>query len=547
MHVKSLIALVLLVIVTGMAHAQQLPAAADPKPSVSSIPPPRGAAVPLPVEEGRPAPFGANLFTGNFLKTRQDGLNPEYRVMEGDQVSVHAWGSVEINNIFTVDGQGNIFIPGIGPVKVAGVRNASLSDAVRAKIKETYINSFQVYTNLVTAQPVLVYVTGAVNHPGRYAGLPSDSVLFFLDLAGGVDPALGSYRRIEVMRGSRRLASIDLYDFLLNGKIPSVQFRDGDTVLVRKRGPVVELSGDVARDALVELTDKSRNGKDLLTVLPGDAGTASASVTGFRQGRPFSDTLTIDEFRSFRLEDGDRVVLSGAGLSPTILVNIEGEHLGAPVMAVRRGARLVDVLNHIQVDSDLADTDAVHIRRPSVARAQRDAINDALFRLERDALLSLSDSAGEVAIRVQEADLTQRFVERARNIDPLGRVVTSRDGVQQNIPLESGDTVVIPVRSSVVRISGQVTLAQAVTYQPDWTIEDYIQQSGGFADRADQEKLLLMKPSAQAVIVTDLGTTVEPGDEILVMPRIDNKTIQNASDIIDIIYKVAIAAAVVLD
>jgi len=559
MHVKSFVVLVLLTIVAGAAHAQQLPesvslpanlaesATLPAKPTVSSIPPPRGAAAQLPAEEGRPAPFGANLFTGNFLKTRQDGLNPEYRVMEGDQVSVHAWGSVDINNIFTVDGQGNIFIPGIGPVKVAGVRNANLSNVVRAKIKETYINSFQVYTNLVTAQPVLVYVTGAVNHPGRYAGLPSDSVLFFLDLAGGVDPALGSYRRIEVMRGSRRLASIDLYDFLLNGKIPSVQFRDGDTVLVRKRGPVVELSGDVARDALVELTSKSRHGEDLLTVLPGDAGTAGASVTGFRQGRPFSDTLTIDEFRSFALEDGDRVVLSGAGLSPTVLINIEGEHLGSPVLAVRRGSRLVDVLNHIQVDPDLADTVSVHIRRPSVARAQRDAINDALFRLERDALLSLSDSAGEVAIRVQEADLTQRFVERARNIDPLGRVVTSRDGVQQNIPLESGDTVVIPVRSSVVRTSGQVTLAQALTYQPDWTIEDYIQRSGGFADRADQEKLLLMKPSAQAIIVTDLRMTVEPGDEILVMPRIDNKTLQNASDIIDIIYKVAIAAAVVLD
>ena len=78
-----------------------------------------------------------------------------------------------------------------------------LSDVVRAKIKETYINSFQVYTNLVTAQPVLVYVTGAVNHPGRYAGLPSDSVLFFLDLAGGV----GRTHRIDV--ADRHHAGVD--------------------------------------------------------------------------------------------------------------------------------------------------------------------------------------------------------------------------------------------------------------------------------------------------------------------------------------------------
>lgn len=546
--------LVMVVVAVPPTRAQQLPAdaamrdaAAAAAARTTSIPTPRGAAAPALATEEGPAPFGANLFTGNFLKTRQDGLNPEYRVMEGDQVAVHAWGSVDINEIFTVDGQGNIFIPGIGPVKVAGVRNASLSNVVRAKIKEVYINSFEVYTNLVTAQPVLVYVTGAVNHPGRYAGLPSDSVLFFLDLAGGVDPALGSYRRIDVVRDGKRLAGVDLYDFLMNGRIPTVQFRDGDTILVRQRGPVVELTGDVARDALVELDPKKRTGADLLAVLPGKPGTASVSLTGFRNDAPFSSTLTLERFRTQVLQDGDRVTLSGAGLSPTVLVNVEGEHLGAPVMAVRRGARLVDVLNHIHVDPTLADTSGVHLRRSSVARAQRDAINDALFRLERDALLSLSDSSGEAAIRTQEADLTQRFVERARNIDPLGRVVTAHDGRQQNIPLEEGDTIVIPLRTSVVRISGQITMAQAVAHQEGWTIEDYIAQAGGFADRADRDSVLVLKPSAQVVIVDDLDRRVAPGDEILVLPRIDNKSIQNAGDIMDIIYKVAISAAVALD
>lgn len=516
-------------------------------PQKSFIPPPRGAAQPLPAEPGKPAPFGANLFTGNFLKTRQDGLNPNYRVMPGDMVSVHAWGSVDINDIFTVDGQGNLFIPGIGPVPVQGVRNADLSSVVRAKIKETFINSFDVYTNLVTAQPVLVYVTGAVNHPGRYAGLPSDSVLFFLDLAGGVDPALGSYREIEIRRAGKRVETIDLYRFLLDGVIPHFQFRDGDTVLVRKRGPVVVLSGDVPRDALVELTPGARKGSDLLAVLPGSAGTAGAAIKGFRGGQPFSESLPLAAFADRVLEDGDRVTLVGAGLSPNILVRIEGEHLGSPMIGVRRGARLVDVLNHIQVDPGLADTRSVHIRRASVAAAQRDSINDALFRLERDALLALSDSAGEAAIRVQEADLTQRFVERARNIDPLGRVVTVRDGVQRNIPLEDGDTIVIPVQSGVVRVSGQVTFAQAVAHQPDWRISDYVRQAGGFSDRADRDRLLLLKPSAEVVILDGEDALVEAGDEILVLPRIDNKTIQNAADIMDIIYKVAISAAVALD
>jgi hypothetical protein len=92
-----------------------------------------------------------------------------------------------------------------------------------------------------------------------------------------------------------------------------------------------------------------------------------------------------------------------------------------------------------------------------------------------------------------------------------------------------------------------VTLEQAVTHQPVWTMEDYVEQAGGFADRADRDRLLLLKPSARVVVLNDLDVTVEPGDEILVLPRIDNKTIQNAADIIDIIYKVAIAAAVAVD
>lgn len=541
-------ALLLLAMLLACGTAAGAGEAAVPAQTAAGfIPPPSGSAPSPLAEAGQPLPFGANLFTGNFLKTRQDGLNPDYRVMPGDQVAVHAWGSIDINDIFTVDGQGNLFIPGIGPVKVAGVPNSRLTRAVRSKIKETYINSFEVYTNLVTAQPVLVYVTGAVNHPGRYAGLPADSVLFFLDLAGGIDPALGSYRDIEVRRAGKRVARIDLYDFLLHGDIPSVQFRDGDTVLINKRGPSVTLTGDVPRDAVIELTEQARLGGDLLAVIPGLAGNAGASITGFRNARPFSETLTLDDFRRQRLEDGDTVTLIGAGLSPTILVNIEGEHLGSPVVAVNRGARLVDVLNHLAVDPALSATHAIHLRRRSVAAAQRDSINDALFRLERDALLSLSDSAGEAAIRVQEAELTQRFVERARNIDPLGRVVTVRDGRQQNIALEDGDTIIIPLQTGVVRISGQVTLAQAVAHQPDWTIADYIRQAGGFSDRADSNRLLLMKPSAEVVIVDGQDTPVEAGDEILVLPRIDNKTLQNAADIMEIIYKIAVSAAVALD
>ena len=77
-------------------------------------------AMPAPTETGV-QPFGAALFNGNFLKTREDGLNPNYVVAPGDQVNVRTWGAVNINDIYTVDSQGNIFLPDIGPLHLEGV------------------------------------------------------------------------------------------------------------------------------------------------------------------------------------------------------------------------------------------------------------------------------------------------------------------------------------------------------------------------------------------------------------------------------------------
>ena len=519
--------------------------AADPGSRVTPVAPPPPVAAPAVGAEGI-QPFGANLFTGNFLKTREDGLNPNYVVARGDQVAVYAWGSVEINNVFDVDAQGNIFLPGIGPVKLEGVRNAELSRVVRAKIKEVYINNFNVYTNLVTSQPVLVYVTGLVRHPGRYAGLPNDTLLYYLDLAGGIDPDLGSYRRIEVIRDGKVLAQVDLYDFLLNGRISRVTLREGDTVLVKKRGPVVELGGDVARPALIELTPKARSGKDLLAVVPQAAGAVEVSLVGYRNGQPYNRTLPVKQFETEQVEDGDRVMLSDSGLPSTILVKVEGEYDGPPVLSVKRGARLVDVLNLVRVNPELADIRSIHLYRPSVAKAQKDSINDSLLRLERDSLLALSDSRGEADIRTKEADLVQRFVERAKLIEPLGRVVTLRNEEQQNIPLEPDDTIVIPRKTDVVRVSGQVVVAQALVHRPGMTVADYIQMAGGYATRADTDEVLLLKPSAEVARVP-LDTEVAAGDEVLVLPKVDTKWVQTATDIMDVIYKIAISAKVALD
>ena len=237
--------------------------------------------------------------------------------------------------------------------------------------------------------------------------------------------------------------------------------------------------------------------------------------------------------------------LRGEGQADTILINLEGEFKGPAVLAIRRGSRLVDVLNHIRVDPRLADTKSVHLKRPSVARAQKNSLDNSLQRLERAALLALSASSGESTIRRQEAELVLKFVERAQLIQPLGRVVTTRDGRQLNVVMEEGDVIVVPNRTNVVRVSGEVLMAQAVMYGPDLTVEDYIEQAGGYTDRAEEGKIIVLHPNAE-VEMGDLDMAVGPGDEVLVPPRVDIKEIQNIADITQIIYQIAVSAAVAI-
>jgi protein involved in polysaccharide export with SLBB domain len=538
------LALASLLAVTPPGQAQPQPHAA-PRPGA-----PASAAEGAPGSAGDGAssgtpPFGANLFLGNFLKQRENGLNPDYVVMPGDRVAVYTWGSLEINEVFVVDGQGNIFLPQIGPIRLAGVRNAELTPTVEKAIGRVYARNVGVYTNLLTAAPVAVYVTGGVMRPGRYAGVPSDSVLFFLDQAGGIAPTLGSYRDIAVLRGNKVLAEVDLYDFITQGVMPAIQFADGDTILVRARGSVVELKGDVAAPALIEFDKDTFTGADVLALVPMAARATEVTLIGIRNAQPYTETMSVDKLRTTQLRHGDVVEIRDDGHAETILVRLEGEFYGPTLLSVMRNARLIDVLNYVHVDPDLADVGAIHLRRSSVARAQKKTIDDSLFRLERSALLALSSTNVEADIRLKEAELMKQFIASARLIQPLGRVVTSRGDKLLNVRLEEDDVIVIPRKTHVIRVGGEVQMTQAVIYHPDLRVRDYVRLAGGYTERANRKQVIILHANA-GVSTGDDGARVRPGDEILIPPRVDSKLLQNTIDITSVIYQIAVAAAVVL-
>jgi protein involved in polysaccharide export with SLBB domain len=169
-------------------------------------------------DPGEDAMFGEQLFQPGIEQTYGVGLNNEYEIAIGDRVALRMWGAFPYQDIQVVDTQGNVFLPNVGPIPVAGVRNRDLNEVVRLAVREVYRSNVEVYATLEASQPVRVFVTGFVRAPGQYPGVAADSVLGFLLRAGGIDSARGSYIDVRLMRGGQERASFNFYDFLIDGR-----------------------------------------------------------------------------------------------------------------------------------------------------------------------------------------------------------------------------------------------------------------------------------------------------------------------------------------
>ena len=490
------------------------------------------------------SPFGANLFDGGFQGEREDGLNPDYVVQPGDRITLRLWGATEFSGLVVVDTQGNIFIPEIGPIRVKGVANSQLNQRIASAIKTVFTSNVNVYTNLEGTNPVLVYVTGFVQKPGAYAGVASDSILFFLSRAGGIDKARGSFRDISVRRRGKEIASSDLYQFLVSGNLPRPQFIDGDTIIVRERGAVIRASGEVRNAYEFEIPKDGVAGKQLLAMVRPEASVSHVTLTGIRDDAPISKYLNLHDFSNMTLFDGDKVFFEEDRHTPTITVRIEGSHLGPSQFSVPRGTTLLELLKYVEVDPALAAVDAIQLRRESVRVRQKQALEDSLRRLETAALGASSATDAEARIRVQEAQLISEFVARAREVEPRGVLVVAHNGELADIKLQDDDTVSIPERSNVVLVNGEVMVPQAVVLRDGDTYQSYIDRVGGYTDRADQSRSLIIRQNGEVVLHDD-GAPVMPGDEIVVLPKVPVKNLQMAATISQIVFQIALAAATV--
>lgn len=487
-------------------------------------------------------PFGANLFQGNFASTYAESVNADYVILPGDRIVVRIWGAKTYDDVLMVDQQGNIFLPEVGPIRVAGLKQGQLLGAVRSSLASVFTNNVNIYVNLQSSQPIAVYVAGFVNHPGRYAGGPMDSVMSYLDRAGGITPERGSFRHIKVMRGKTLVGTVDLYDFALRGEMPSIRLKDGDVILVEERGISVAALGLLRQQARYEFTGTSATGGRLLELGTPLNSASHVSISGIRNRAPFNVYIPIVDFAQFQLEDGDTVEFVADKRGRTIMAAVTGAIQGASRFPVRKDTTLKSLLQYVEIEPTIADTSAIYIRRQSVAAQQKAIIADSLRRLEQSALTSTSSSVDEANIRVREAELIQDFVRRASTLEPDGVVVVSRGGTVKDLLLEDNDIIVIPQKTDVVHISGEVLIPKAVTFEKGMKLRNYLESAGGLSDRADRDNILVAKQNGEVGKVENMG--IAPGDRILVMPRFDSKNMQLAKDFTQILYQIAVATKV---
>ena len=496
-------------------------------------------------ESGLPPPYGANLFAGGYETERSDGLNDNYLIAPGDKLNIWIWGAVNFSNVVTVDNQGNIFIPDVGPINVKNVAASKVNNLVTSHISEVSTNNVNVYVNLLTATPVSVYVTGPVIRPGQYAGQSSDSVLYFLKRAGGIDSDRGSYRHIKVLRQNRVIQQIDLYEFMQQGKKPKLSLKDQDVILVEPQGPMINVAGKVRNPFRFELKNSTALGSELIDYALPLAKVSHVGVIGDRASGPFSVYMPYKDFDRIQLSDGDKVLFNDDMHAQVYDVQVMGSYRGPSYFTVRKETRLHDLLNHIPIDPNMADYGSIYIMRKSVAARQKEMLEDSLNRLERSVFTAPASSDGEASIRTKEAELVMRFVEKARKIQPLGKVVVSDKGVIANILLEQGDQIVIPNKTDLIQVGGEVMMPQAVVYNKNASLEDYVAWAGGYTDRANDKRIAVVH--ANGLMEFKDGGDVMPGDQILVMPKVDSKMMQSIKDITQVIYQVAVAANVVLN
>ena len=238
--------------------------------AISEAPVSKEKSEPQPFTAGRVEQFGYNFFkpdSSDFAPLTDVPVGPDYILGVGDRIVLTLWGSVEGKYDLEVKRNGEITLPRVGTVSVAGVNFGQLQQLIRNHLATVY-KDFQLDVSIGKLRLIKVYLVGDVKAPGDYNVSSLSTLISLLSAAGGPSKT-GSLRNIQVNRNGKLVESVDLYDFFLRGdKSRDVRLQSGDTVFVPTIGPVAGIVGNVRRPAIYELKGE-KNLKDLLVLAEG--------------------------------------------------------------------------------------------------------------------------------------------------------------------------------------------------------------------------------------------------------------------------------------
>jgi polysaccharide biosynthesis/export protein len=308
-----------------------------------------------------PRRFGVDIFENGIRDPQLIPMDlpagPDYVVGPGDGLSVSFWGGVSRRVFTTVDREGRVNLPEVGPVLVSG---QTLADAQRniQQVLRTQFRDVSADVSLSRLRTIRVYEVGDVASPGAYDISSLSTPLNALFAAGGPTPR-GSLRIVKHYRGNQLVQVVDLYDLLLRGVRGDIERLDnGDTILVPPIGPQVTIDGMVRRPAIYELKDE----KDLASVLALGGGllptaalrhievqrlVAHEKQTMLSLDIPDSDNdaEVTKKLESFKVQDGDRIRVFPIAQGNEDAVYLQGHVIRPGRYAYRADMRVTDVIS----------------------------------------------------------------------------------------------------------------------------------------------------------------------------------------------------------
>lgn len=407
--------------------------------------------------EGRgkkPKVFGRDIFNNKDLTFEPDmniATPQDYRLGPGDAVFIDIYGASQKTIESTVSPDGTVTIEGYGPVDIGGLTVEQANARLRSTLGSRYSSS-KIRLTVGQTRTIMVNVMGEVENPGTYT-LPAFATVFHaLYMAGGTND-IGTLRDIKVYRNNRLVSTVDIYDYILNGKLTgNVRLADNDVISVGAYDCLVNITGKVKRPMFYEMK-KNESVATLLKYAGGFTGDAyKKSVRLVRKtGREYS-VYNIDEFDmgAFQLADADSVSVDSILPRFSNMVEIKGA-----------------------------------VFRPGIYQVGGD-INSVRSLIEKaDGLREEAFTARAVMHRMK-ADRTLEVIPVDVDGILAGRVA--------DIPIQNNDVLFIPTKQEMmeeqtITIHGEVFYPGVYKYADNETLEDFVLQAGGLKQTASTVKV----------------------------------------------------------